>query len=84
MLLWGGLLATPKRTDEKENGKDKNLVMLGFPALEEIHFLSEVCVTLCSWCDLGQSRRHIVSGIKESYSVELLEYSLPSVRASIS
>lgn len=58
--------------------------MLGFPALEEIHFASEVCVTLCSWCDLGQSKRLIVNGIKESYHLELLEYSLPSVRTSIS
>lgn len=84
ILLWGRLLATHKRRDEKENGKDKNLVMLGFPALEEIHFPSEVCVILCSWWDLGQSRRLIVNGVKESYSVELLEYSLPSARTNIS
>lgn len=50
--------------------------MLCFPALEEIHLLSEVFMALCSWCDLGQSRRLIVNGIKESYHVELLEYSL--------
>lgn len=27
ILLWGDLLPTRKRTNEKENGKDKNLVM---------------------------------------------------------
>lgn len=58
--------------------------MLCFPVLEEIHFPSEVCVVLYSWCDLGHSRRLIVNGIKESYHAELLDYSLPSVGASIS